>query len=142
MRRSCLIICVLAPTNVVLSAACGDEDEAGAAFAGREMIDPGALDEAAVRHAGESEAPVTSEAEDVEASARIRPEASPGPGELVQPGAEVFGPPGKCCYARCGAQVTYQKVPWAVEGSCDQEGWNFCELFYVAKLVDAAWLPC
>jgi hypothetical protein len=29
-----------------------------------------------------------------------------------------------------------------VQDSCDAEGWQFCEQFYVAKLVDAAWLRC
>ena len=54
----------------------------------------------------------------------------------------MSAPPETCCYVRCGALLSYQKIPWAIDGSCDAEGWKFCAEVYVSKLVDAAWLPC
>lgn len=124
MRCHTLIIGACMTMNSVLGAACaeGDEEDGlGAAVAEREGTEDDAVRAAT---ASPDEAPVD------------------GPSGLASPREEVFGPPGKCCYVRCGAQQRYHRIPWAVEGSCDAEGWQFCAQFYVTKLVDAAWLPC
>lgn len=121
MRWEGLMIGAWAVMNIVSSPACsvGDEEDlVGAAVAEREG--------AATASPGE-EAPEVDELPEL---------------PIAGPGGAVPGPPGKCCYVRCGTHVRYQKIPWEVEGSCDAEGWEFCAEFYVAKLVDAAWLRC
>lgn len=122
MRCHGFIIGACVAMNIVPGSACAEGDEedvVGAAVAGRDL---GAAAEEAAEAAEEA--------------------AEGGPEGLAGAREEVPGPPGKCCYVRCGAQQRYHKIPWAVEGSCDAEGWQFCEAFYVAKLVDAAWLRC
>lgn len=125
MRCHRFIIAAWFAMNIVPGAGCVDMDEeegAGAAVAEREEPPP-------------------------EGAAKASPEAAEGEpaGELEEIAVEherVEGPPGKCCYVRCGAQQRYHRIPWEVLGSCDAEGWNFCSQFYVTKLVDAVWLDC
>jgi hypothetical protein len=125
MRCRSFIIGAWVTMNIVPGAGCADGDEeegVGAAVAERAERP---AEEAARASPGEAEG-----------------EPAFGPEEIAAEREGVAGPPGKCCYVRCGAQLRYHKIPWEVQGSCDAEGWNFCEQFYVAKLADAAWLRC
>lgn len=123
MRCHGFIIAAWFTMNIVPGAGCADMDEeeegVGAAVAEREALPP------------EGASPETAEGE-----------PAGEPEEIAAEREGVAGPPGKCCYVRCGAQQRYHRIPWEVQGSCVAEGWSFCSQFYVTKLVDAVWLGC
>lgn len=58
---------------------------------------------------------------------------------VTPPNAE--GPPGHCCFVRCGGTGYYENL-WWVQHNCNGVGWDWCNGHYGTSLINAEWWRC